>query len=281
MNDVSRYIKEAIISPADLRDLLEAYPEHIVLLDASYGAGVSGLHPDIVFDQMRIAHAGRFDIDLIADTESPFPHMLPSAEKFADAAGRLGISNDHLVVVYDQTGIAMAAARAWWMFRVFGHENVCVLDGGLPAWHAAGLPFATSAPALPERQIFSPSYRADLVRTYEEMKSLVATDSAFILDTRPSLRGGHIPGSVNLPAGMLIDPATHGLRSPHERQALLDSAKLDREKPVIASCGSGITACVMALTLHSLGYENYAVYDGSYAEWHTKELDSPVIKHCE
>jgi thiosulfate/3-mercaptopyruvate sulfurtransferase len=290
MDELSTYAQNPLISPSDLQLLIKSHPDRVALLDASYAVGANGLAPDTVFQQMRIGNAQYFDIDAVADQDTPLPHMLPQPSEFSAAIGQLGINNDHLVIVYDQTGIAMAAARAWWMFRVFGHDNVCVLDGGMPAWLASGLPFETGDPTPPQSKIFNASYRPQLVKTYEQMRTHVQNKDAVILDSRPpehfaGLGGGsgagHMPGAFNLPAASLIDRRTRGMMSDTELQNALQKYPLHSNSALITTCGSGVTACVTALALFYQGYENISVYDGSWTEWSLQELSSPVIKGFE
>lgn len=283
MINLKTYAAQALISPMQLSILLAEHPEKIRILDASYGIGVRGMSPEAVFPQMRIGSAQYFDIDAVADQQAPLPHTLPSPEDFADAVGKLGISHEHLVVIYDQTGIVNAACRAWWMFRVFGHDLVCVLDGGVPAWHAAGLPFATGTPEEPVPQNFSANYRPERAASYQEMRGLIGDSRTVIVDTRPPERfeGGHMPGARNLPTAALIDPHTRGLLEKTALSEQLDSLGIPKETPVVTSCNSGVTACVTALALLVNGYENIKVYDGSWSEWRQQEFDSPVVKGFE
>lgn len=294
MTDLDTLAAKALVSPAELAALIKEQPDRIRILDASYSIGVGGLAPDVVFSQMRIGAAQFFDIDAVADHSNPLPHMLPNAHDFAAAVSAMGIGNDHLVVVYDQTGIVMSACRAWWMFRVFGHDRVCVLDGGVPSWHEAGLPFATGEPESPSRQNFTATYRPELVAGYEDMKSFVEDRTAMILDARPperfagiapeprpGMKAGHMPGSRNLPAGALIEPRTRALLEAESVTAHIDSLEIQPNTPVITTCGSGVTACVVALALFKNGYVNTRVYDGSWSEWGQQEFDSQVIKGFE
>ena len=284
----------ALISPAELHQLLETQTGKVALLDASYAIGAAGHAPDSVFANMRIDHAQFFDIDAIADPENPLPHMLPSDDDFAAAVGALGISNDHLVIAYDQSGIAMAAARAWWMFRVFGHDRVRVLDGGLPAWTAAGFDLTHGAPDTPEPQVFTATLRPELVTTYAQMKNVVTDKSAAILDARPperfaglspeprpGLQAGHMPGALSVPAGSLIDAHTRGMIAPSRVKSRLADLNLQPSAPIVTTCGSGVTACVVALALFDQNYENVSVYDGSWSEWGREELNSPIVKGIE
>ena len=285
----------ALITPQKLHELIEHSPEKVVILDASYAIGAAGLAPETVFQQARIGQAQFFDIDAVADQSNPLPHMLPTPEEFSDAAGNLGISNDHQVIVYDQSGIAMAACRAWWMFHVFGHENVRVLDGGLPAWQTAGLQLEHSPPAAtPTAQKFVAEYRDELVTSYDQMRQLVEEGSAHILDARPperfaglspeprpGLSAGHMPGAISVPAGSLINPDTRGMQLPTTTLERFKSLNLDSDSPIVTTCGSGVTACVVALALFENGYDNISVYDGSWTEWGQQELSSPIVKGFE
>lgn len=287
-------LQSALISPAELNDLLQNTPEQVAVLDASYAIGAGNLPPEAVFQQMRIGPAQFFDIDEIADRSNPLPHMLPSPDEFAEAVGRLGVGNEHLVVVYDQSGIIMAACRAWWMFRVFGHDKVRVLDGGLPAWQAAGFPVTTGTPEAPARRSFQSSFRPELVKSYKDMKQIVADGTASILDARPperfagtapeprpGLLSGHMPGALNIPAGSLIDPHARQMRSVAELAARFDELSLPGNLPIVTTCGSGVTACVVALALFETGHNNISVYDGSWNEWARQTLDSSSIRKME
>lgn len=249
----------------------------VKLLDATY---VMTGKPSM---DMRIGNAREFDIDDIADIDSDLPHMLPDASVFEAKLRDLGIGRDDAVIVYDQTGIAMAASRAWWMFRVFGHDNVAVLDGGLPKWMAEGRPLNTEETGKPEPGDFAATFRAELVRTLEQVDANIHARTEILLDARDSGRftgitpeirqgitAGHVPGSLNTPFMELIDHDTGTLKGAEALQALFDQAGVDTSKPLATTCGSGVTACVVALALHRLGHENVPVYDGSWTEWGVK-----------
>ena len=271
---VEKLPQTGLITPVELAQLLAQARTPLVLLDASYGSGYGGHPPKAVFEALRIGDAQYFDIDEIADPTAPFAHTIPSAKLFAKAVGDLGISNDHFVVIYDQTGIAMAAARAWWMFRVFGHTKVCVLDGGLPAWQKAGFEVNEDPPKTPAPQTFLVPQENKYIATHERILAASQTQDTVIIDVRPSLAAGQIPSSRHLPAGLLIDPATRGLASYESLQATLAPLELKPHTRIISSCNSGVMACVMALALHRTGHENFSVYDGSWVEWAQKELPS-------
>jgi thiosulfate/3-mercaptopyruvate sulfurtransferase len=256
----------ALISPQDLHARLSGL-NTIHLVDATYPP-----RPDMPV----IGNAQAFDIDAVADHGSPLPHTLPSADDFAAAVGEMGIGNDEEVIVYDQSGMAMAAARVWWMFRVFGHKNVKVLNGGLPLWHAMGLPLGHPVPppapvtyvAHMNENLFV--RRDDVLAALDNPAVLIAdarpaerfTGSA--ADIRPGMPSGHIPGSTSLPYGTLLDPGTGMLRPGDARIDAIVHANPDR---IISSCGSGVTAGMIALALFEAGREDVAIYGGSWAEW--------------
>lgn len=258
----------ALISPAGLKEILDA--PGVRLLDASYGQPPADI---------RIGNALDFDIDAVANPDAILPHTLPTAETFGYHVSAMGISNDDHVIVYDRSGVAMAASRAWWMFRIFGHEKVQILDGGLPAWLKAGYPATTKTGAkAPAPSDYKAAYlpqlykdRADMVDNLSSKKFLVldARDpkrySGEMQEPRPGMEGGHIPGSVNVPYASLIDPASGLFKQGPQLEAAL--SHVDRSKPIAISCGSGVTACVIALGLYQTGIKNAAVYGGSWAEW--------------
>lgn len=234
----------------------------------------------------HIPGAPFFDIDDIADPDSTLPHMMPSAEIFAAKVGTLGIGNDCKVVVYDQHGM-YSAPRGWWMFRAFGHDNVAVLDGGLPKWRAEGRPVTTAIPS-PAPARFTAKLRPDLLRLVDQVKANIASGTEQVVDargagrfngtepeTRAGLRSGHIPKSLNVPYaeivkdGRLID--ADGLRQAFRGHGV------DLAKPITTSCGSGITACILALGLYLSGRDDVAIYDGSWTEWGGRE-DLPLEK---
>ncbi|MBI4628994.1 MAG: 3-mercaptopyruvate sulfurtransferase [Candidatus Rokubacteria bacterium] len=233
--------------------------------------------PRAEFAQAHIPSAVFFDIDAIADTRSPLPHMLPDARTFAARVGALGIGRRDRVVVYDTRGV-VSAARVWWTFRAFGHDAVAVLDGGLPKWRAEGRAVASGLPA-PRVRTFTARLRKRLVRDLAQIRGNIKTRREQVLDARshgrftatepeprPGLRGGHIPGSLNLPYDRLYRPDGTLLRR-EDLGAAFAQAGIDLTKPVATTCGSGVTAAVLALALHLLGHDRVALYDGSWTEW--------------
>jgi thiosulfate/3-mercaptopyruvate sulfurtransferase len=237
------------------------------------------------FTGAHIPGAVFFDIDAIADSRSSLPHMLARAPEFARSVGALGIGDGDRVIVYDSRGV-VSAARVWWTFRAFGHDAVAVLDGGLPRWRAEGRPLESGAPA-PRPRRFTARLRRRLVRDLAAIRSNLTTRRAQVLDARSrgrfdgtepepraGLRPGHIPGSLNLPYEQLYR-ADGTILGPDALRRQFEAAGLDLGKPVVTSCGSGITASVLALGLYTLGRSDVAVYDGSWTEWGGRS-DTPV-----
>lgn len=250
----------------------------LVVLDASLHIPVTGRDPKAEFRQAHIPGALYFDMDDISDEKNPLPHMLPSATKFASRVKKLGIGDGMRVVVYDVEGL-YSAGRAWWMFRTMGHDDVAVLNGGLKKWKAEGRPLEDGEPRRRTERHFTPRFHADMVADAPDVRALIDSKAAQIVDARaagrfegrdpdprPGLRTGHIPGSQNVPFASLLDK-DGTLKSAEELTAIFRNAGVDIQKPVVATCGSGVTAGVIALALALLGRADAAIYDGSWVEW--------------
>lgn len=269
-------MKESPLVSTDwLADHLEAPDVRIV--DSSWHMPDTGRDAKAEYRDAHIPNAVFFDIDDIADTDSGLPHMLPSPEKFASRVRRLGLGDGNRIIVYD-TGGVYPAARVWWMFRVFGAKDVAVLDGGLPKWRTEGRPI-DDLPPVPRERHFSARYQGPLVRDKHQILRHIKAGDAQIVDTRPAgrftgaapepradMRSGHIPGSRNLPFPELFN-ADGTYKTGEALQAVMQAHGIDPTRPLIASCGSGVTACTLALSAAILGARETAVYDGSWAEW--------------
>jgi thiosulfate/3-mercaptopyruvate sulfurtransferase len=275
---------QSLVSTAWLAAHLDAPDVRIV--DASFTLpGVTPSGPEL-YRSRHLPGAVYFDIDDIADKDNSLPHMLPSAERFAARMRALGIGDGHKVVVYDGAGLT-SAARPWWMLRVFGHSDVAILDGGLLKWLAEGRPVTEEIPTPGERH-FTARLNTLLVRDKAQMLDNLASRREQVIDARSrgrfegtakepraGLRSGHIPGSLSLPFEELIDPKTRTVLPADALARRLAASGLERGQPVVASCGSGVTACVLAFAMHLLGWPDAAVYDGSWSEWGVPG-DTPV-----
>lgn len=236
------------------------------------------------YDAGHIPGAVFFDINAIANPDTDLPHMLPTPEAFARAAGDLGLDRAETVVIYDAHGV-YSAPRVWWTLRVMGYPNVVVLDGGLKVWRAEGRPLETSYPAVSPVAV-TPDFRPDLVVGVEEVRSFLASGGAQVVDARPAARfrgdtpepragmkSGHMPGALNLPFAEVTD-ADGRLKDVDDLRAVF--AHIDLDRPIVTSCGSGVTASLLALALARLGRFDVAVYDGSWTEWGGRP-DTPIV----
>jgi thiosulfate/3-mercaptopyruvate sulfurtransferase len=237
------------------------------------------------FHEAHVPGAVYFDIDAVADRHRGLPHMLPDAATFAEAVGVLGIGDGDRVVVYAGKHL-VASARVWWTFRVFGHERVAVLDGGFSRWRDEGRPTEAGEPR-PARRHFTARFHPELVTDLDRVRGNLTTRRAQVVDARSAgrfagtepepregLRGGHIPGSLSLPYDRLF--RQDGALLPREElRRVFEAAHVDLARPLVTTCGSGVTACVLALGLDLVGRPDVAVYDGSWTEWGGRD-DVPV-----
>lgn len=281
---------ESIAPPLVSADWLSARLGHadLAIVDASWYLPSAGRDPDLEYRAAHIPGAVRINIDLLRDTASDLPHMLPSPEAFAAAMEQLGIGPHHHVIVYDGSGTNLSAARVWWMLRALGHRRVSVLDGGFTAWASATRPVQPGVTRRAPTGYPVPAVDEALVADRARIEAIVAgTAPGRLVDCRPSerfrgeveeprpgLRRGHIPGSANIPHSTLTDPETGRLFSPPVLREMLLASGLDPEGPIVATCGSGVSACSMALALEVIRSADpthtgppVAVYDGSWAEW--------------
>lgn len=247
------------------------------VLDGSWYMPDSGRDARAEYDAAHIPGARYFDIDDISDQRSALPHMAPPPEKFISRMRAMGVGDGHQVVVYDGAGI-FSAARVWWLFKLMGKADVAVLDGGLPKWRAEGRALEDMPPVVRDRHI-TVQRQSHLVRDVAQVAAAAKLGDWQIVDARaaarfrgeapeprPGLRAGHIPGSKNLPFAELLN-ADCTMRDLPALKAAFEGAGIDLGKPVITTCGSGVTAAVLSLALERLGHNRHALYDGSWSEW--------------
>ncbi|WP_299552558.1 3-mercaptopyruvate sulfurtransferase [uncultured Tateyamaria sp.] len=247
------------------------------VLDASWYLPDAGRDARAEYEAAHIPGARFFDIDEISDARSDLPHMAPPPEKFMSRMRAMGVGDGHQVVVYDGAGL-LSAARVWWLFRLMGHRDVAVLDGGLPKWQADGHPIEDIGPVIKDRHLTA-RFQNHLVRDVTQVSQASKLGSTQVVDARAvgrfrgeapepreGMRPGHVPGSRNVPYDTLLnDDKT--LKSPTETRAVFENAGVDLSKPIITTCGSGITAAILALALERMGHDSWSLYDGSWAEW--------------
>lgn len=257
------------------------------VLDASWYLPDAGRDAKAEYAAAHIPGARFFDIDEISDQRSALPHTVPPVEKFISRMRAMGVGDGHQVVVYDGAGI-FSAARVWWTFRLMGKVDVAVLDGGFPKWRAEGREIEDMPPVVRDRHM-TVSRQNHLIKDVTQVAHASKLREAEILDARSAgrfkgeapepragLRGGHIPGSKNVPFGTLLNQ-NGTMKAVPELRAVFEAAGVDLSKPAITTCGSGVTAAVISLALERIGHRNHALYDGSWAEWGMYD-DLPVEK---
>lgn len=251
--------------------------EDVKLIDASWRMPGAGDEARAAFDERHIPKAQFFDIDANADLTSDLPHMLAPPDMFDEAVGGLGISNQDRVVIYDDAGL-FSAPRVWWTFRAMGHQNVAVLDGGLPKWTNEKRP-TTEEISAPIPATYQARPDKDMVITALELRQALMNGDTVVLDARPTprfdghaaeprsnLRPGHMPGATNLPA-MSVLSSFGTMKSPEALLATFTKVGVGADTPVVTTCGSGVTAAILSLALDQVGHSNQRLYDGSWAEW--------------
>jgi len=266
----------ALVSTAALASLLGQH--NLCILDASWHMPSEKRNPRAEFEAIHLPGAIFFDIDEISDKNSSYPHMLPKPENFAASVCALGISNDDDIVIYDTNGL-FSAARVWWMLRTFGHNHVKILDGGMPKWKAENLPIESGTNTLPQTS-FQVHFQPDLLRTRQQVQDNISSKKELLLDARssgrfggsepeprPGLRSGHIEGSKNIFFKDVLSPPYNTLKPQDELRFLFENQYIDVQQPMVATCGSGVTACILALALYELGNDTVPAYDGAWAEW--------------
>jgi thiosulfate/3-mercaptopyruvate sulfurtransferase len=249
----------------------------VKILDGSWYLPQMTRNAEREFLEAHVPGAVFLDLDEISDSDSPYPHMLPTPEKFSSCMKRLGIGDGHHVIVYDGAGL-FSAARFWWMFKTMGHENVSVLDGGIPKWIAAGQKTDAGESTSSARH-HTARPNNTIRRDISDMKHILETGHEQVVDARsqgrfagtdpeprPELSSGHMPGSFSIPFGILLNE-DGTLKAPPELTRIFESAGVDLMQPIVTTCGSGVTAAIPYLALTVLGHRKIALYDGSWSEW--------------
>jgi len=278
MNSIS-----PLITPTELQQRLTSPSERTAVIDASWHLPNVNRSARDEHQAERIPGAVFFDLDQVSDLESDLPHMLPSADVFSKAMAELGVGADHHVVVYDSYGL-FSAARLWWMFLVFGHQKVQLLDGGLPGWKAIDAPLENGlADVIPATHALSLELNAAAVADLSSVTNVIGDGVTRILDARakarfdaavpeprPGLRSGHMPGAISMPFTELLHADANDvmrLKSALELTEIFENHGVNKTDPVVTTCGSGVTAAVLSLALEIAGYDQGALYDGSWTEW--------------
>ena len=271
------------VSPDWLQERLEQ--PGLSILDGSWYLPAQGRDARAEYDQAHIPGALFFDQDVVVEPEVALPHAMPRPSTFQQFASSMGITADETIIVYDGPGF-YSAPRVWWLFRVMGAERVCLLDGGLDRWRMEGRP-VSAEPTPTAGAVFHPRFDKDRVVGLEEMRRIVARGESQIVDARApgrfrghdpeprdGIRPGHMPGAYNVPASALSDNGR--LLAPDRLRHVFEAAGVDLGRPIVTSCGSGVTAAALVFALHSLGHDQARLYDGSWSEWGAL-ADTPVV----
>ena len=262
--------------------------DDILIFDATFVLPSMNRNAPVEFTQIHIPKAQFFDIDKVADDTSDLPHMIPSKEAFQDMMRALGVCNHHKIIIYDNSPF-LSAARAWWLFRLFGKQEVFVLDGGLPAYVTSGGEITHGEAKAPPLGDFTCATPLATVMLFDTLLAHITNkDDIQIVDARPQgrfdgsvaepragLRSGHMPGALNVPVTELIDKTSGKMHRPEALKQIFEKSGFDFDKPAITSCGSGVTAAGLTLALGELGKYDIALYDGSWSEWGAS--DAPII----
>lgn len=278
-------LEKALVGTDWLADRL-GHPR-LRVVDGSMYLPTSGRDAAAEYAAGHLPGAVFFDLEASSDRRSPLPHMLPPAADFAERMSALGLDDADDIVVYDGSGANLSAARVWWMFRVFGHQRVAVLDGGIRKWRSEGRPVESGTSGRPRGSFTARREPGDAVRDLAQVRQAAAAGEAQIVDMRsagrfaatepeprPGLRGGHIPGSLNLPYDELVREDGTVL-PPASLRRRIAAAGIDPRRPIIATCGSGVSACTLIHALHLLGHDGATLYDGAWAEWGGRP-DTPI-----